>query len=100
MISPFGPICPAAAEPIEPKMPAPITAPIANMIRSPAPRDRFSAPGCSVSATRSLMGLRENRDDIAACGWEDVENECVSAPNHPRAHTLMRPHYFDSIRIP
>ena len=59
MTSPFGPICPAAAEPIEPKIPAPITAPIASMIRSPAPSARFSALGMSASAIRSAIGFRE-----------------------------------------
>src|SRR3954468_17217681 len=56
--SPFGPICPAAAVPIAPKIPAPITAPIASMIRSPAPITRLSA--CSPSGIRSAMGLRRN----------------------------------------
>jgi hypothetical protein len=45
--------------PIAPKMPAPITAPIASMIRSPAPRTRFSDRDESASSTtRSAIGLR------------------------------------------
>jgi len=39
--SPFAPICPAAAVPMAPKIPAPMTAPIASMMRSPAPMTRF-----------------------------------------------------------
>ncbi len=43
-------------------MPAPMTAPIASMIKSPAPRTRFS--DCSVPslASSSAMGLRANKD--------------------------------------
>src|SRR3954462_5569217 len=63
---PFGPNCPAAAEPIDPKIPAPITAPIASMIRSPAPSDRFSEFGCPSSAIRSAIGLRAKSDGIRA----------------------------------
>src|SRR5438105_9619097 len=51
--------CPAAAVPIAPKIPAPITAPIASMMRSPAPRTRLSDCGVSSSLTRSsAIGLR------------------------------------------
>src|SRR6185503_14505600 len=34
--------------------------------RSPAPSARFSDPGCSLSITRSAIGFRENREDMAA----------------------------------
>src|SRR5438105_3761386 len=54
--SPVGPTCPAAAVPIAPKIPAPMTAPMASMIRSPAPITRlreFSPP----SGIRSAMGF-------------------------------------------
>jgi hypothetical protein len=69
MISPFGPICPAAAEPIEPKMPAPMTAPIANMIRSPAPNARLSALGLSPSLISSAIGFREKRFGMSRFGY-------------------------------
>src|SRR3954468_4030592 len=62
--SPFGPTCPAAAEPIEPKMPAPMTAPIASMIRSPAPNARFRLFGFPSSAMSAEIGLREKREFI------------------------------------
>src|SRR5947209_19609772 len=62
--SPFGPNCPAAAEPIEPKIPAPMTAPIASMIRSPAPSSRLRELGCSPSATSSAIGFRAKSDFI------------------------------------
>ena len=39
---PLGATWPAAAVPIAPKIPAPMTAPIASMIRSPAPSTRLS----------------------------------------------------------
>src|SRR5437762_4106887 len=53
--------CPAAAVPIAPKIPAPMTAPIASMMRSPAPSTRFSECGVSSSLTRSsAIGLRWN----------------------------------------
>ena len=45
MTVPSGATCPAAAVPMAPKMPAPITAPIASMTRSPAPSTRLSARG-------------------------------------------------------
>src|SRR5215218_4793201 len=64
MTTPSGPTCPAAAVPIAPKMPAPMTAPIASITRSPAPSSRFSALGWSPSATSSAMGLRAKRDLI------------------------------------
>src|SRR5437879_6242979 len=51
--------CPAAAVPIAPKIPAPMTAPIASIMRSPAPRTRRSDCGVSSSLTRSsAIGLR------------------------------------------
>src|SRR5258705_9079425 len=51
--------CPAAAVPIAPKIPAPMTAPIASMMRSPAPRTRLSDCGVSSSLTRSsAIGFR------------------------------------------
>jgi hypothetical protein len=43
--SPVARISPAAAVPIDEKMPAPMTAPMASMTRSPAPSARFSALG-------------------------------------------------------
>src|SRR5256885_16729750 len=49
---------PAAAVPIAPKIPAPITAPIASMMRSPAPSARFRAYRLSPSTTSSAIGLR------------------------------------------
>ncbi len=61
----------AAAEPIDPKMPAPITAPIASMIRSPAPNARFSALGCSPSATSAAIGFREKSDAIVDAPYRD-----------------------------
>src|SRR5262245_7725584 len=39
-------------------MPAPMTAPMASMIRSPAPRTRFSP--LSLSASSSVIGFRAN----------------------------------------
>ena len=60
--SPLGRTSPAAAVPIDEKMPAPITAPIASMIKSNGPNSRRSPFGSSVSATRSAIGLRENSD--------------------------------------
>src|SRR5262245_59495973 len=64
MISPFGPTCPAAAVPIAPKMPAPITAPIASMIKSPAPSTRLSDCVDPSPASNSAIGLRANRSAI------------------------------------
>src|SRR5215218_8917663 len=64
MTTPSGPTCPAAAVPIAPKMPAPLTAPMASITRSPAPSSRFSALGWSPSATSSAIGLRAKRDLI------------------------------------
>src|SRR6266516_5639286 len=43
-----------------PKIPAPITAPIPSMMRSPAPRARFRAYGLSPSTSSSAIGLRRN----------------------------------------
>jgi hypothetical protein len=57
--SPFGPICPAAAVPMAPKIPAPMTAPIASMIRSPAPITRFR-PLSPPSGMSSAIGFRLN----------------------------------------
>src|SRR5690242_4856839 len=58
---PAASVCPAAAVPIAPKIPAPMTAPIASMMRSPAPRTRLSDCGVSSSLTRSsAIGLRLN----------------------------------------
>ena len=69
---PIGPTCPAAAVPMAPKMPAPMTAPMASMTRSPAPSTRLSDRDVSASSTtRSAMGLRRKRDMEAnsiACG--------------------------------
>src|SRR3954452_15193130 len=47
-----------------PKIPAPMTAPIASMIRSPAPSSRFSAFGWSPSSTSSAIGFRAKSDFI------------------------------------
>ena len=58
MTSPWGPTWPAAAVPIAPKMPAPITAPMASMMRSPAPSVRFSCPSTCWLSSRSAMGFR------------------------------------------
>src|SRR5712692_11415396 len=59
MTAPSAPTCPAAAVPIAPKIPAPMTAPIASMMRSPAPSTRLSDCGVSSSLTRSsAIGLR------------------------------------------
>src|SRR5882757_1968475 len=64
MTSPLGPSWPAAAVPIAPKMPAPITAPMASMIRSPAPSSRFSAFGWFPSINSSDIGFRARSDFI------------------------------------
>src|SRR5688572_27027256 len=56
--TPFGSTSPAAAVPIDEKMPAPMTAPMASMIRSPAPMTRFK--DLSLSASSSVIGLRAN----------------------------------------
>ena len=56
--SPFGASCPAAAVPIAPKIPAPITAPIASMIRSPAPSVRFKLCAPVASSTSAAIGFR------------------------------------------
>src|SRR5712691_2339130 len=77
MTSPFGPVCPAAAVPMAPKMPAPITAPMASMMRSPAPNTRFSACGPVESGCSSAIGLRANSCDmwrwLVVSGWWLVE---------------------------
>src|ERR1700712_5372011 len=64
MTWPAASVCPAAAVPMAPKMPAPITAPMASMIRSPAPNARLSALGWSPSITSSAIGLRAKSDFI------------------------------------
>ena len=56
--SPLGRTSPAAAVPMDEKMPAPMTAPMASMIRSPAPSTRFSV--CALSGSKSEMALRRN----------------------------------------
>jgi hypothetical protein len=48
--------------PIDEKIPAPMTAPIASMIRSPAPMTRFS--DVSVSASSSEIGFLPNSCDM------------------------------------
>src|SRR5437867_4218069 len=67
MTSPLGPVCPAAAVPMAPKMPAPITAPMASMMRSPAPNTRFRACGPVESGCNSAIGFRANSCDMR---WE------------------------------
>src|ERR1039457_3741785 len=47
-----------------PKVPAPMTAPMASMIRSPARRLRFSPPEPSVSEINAAMGFRSKSCDI------------------------------------
>jgi hypothetical protein len=54
--SPFGSISPAAAVPMDEKIPAPITAPMASMMRSPAPSTRFNV--WAPSGSSSEIGLR------------------------------------------
>src|SRR5438067_2051884 len=68
MISPFGPSCPAAAVPIAPKIPAPITAPIASMIKSPAPSVRLRLCAPVASSTSAAIGFRWNSCDICGRG--------------------------------
>src|SRR5580698_7405790 len=60
MMCPAASNSPAAAVPIEPKIPAPITAPIDSMIRSPAPSARRRTP--SPSGTIWAMGLRSKHE--------------------------------------
>ena len=59
---PLGNVSPAAAVPIEEKMPAPITAPIASMIKSPAPSSRRRPLGSSPPASKAAIGLREKSE--------------------------------------
>src|SRR3954469_13679719 len=61
---PAASVCPAAAVPMAPKIPAPMTAPIASMIRSPAPRARFNPLGFSASSTSSAIGFRAKSEFI------------------------------------
>src|SRR6476469_11021781 len=70
MITPSGPTCPAAAVPIAPKMPAPMTAPMASMIRSPAPNARRRPFGFSPSARSAAIGLREKKPDMIRGNWD------------------------------
>src|SRR5687768_5238153 len=62
--TPLGRISPAAAVPIDEKMPAPITAPIASITRSPAPITRVREAGpLSISPISAAIGLRWNSCD-------------------------------------
>src|SRR3954465_5287019 len=62
--SPLGPNCPAAADPIEPKIPAPITAPMASITRSTAVSERFRLFGWPSSASSAEIGFRAKSDFI------------------------------------
>src|SRR5512132_1148548 len=53
---------------MEEKIPAPITAPIASMMRSPGPSTRLRPFGSSPSAISSAMGFRANSDRIISGG--------------------------------
>src|SRR5262245_62878672 len=70
MTSPLGPVWPAAAVPMAPKMPAPMTAPIASMTRSPAPNTRLRERASSPGGCSSEIGLRANR-----CGTDGTLND-------------------------
>src|ERR1035437_2747594 len=67
MVTPSGPTCPAAAVPSVEKIPAPMTAPILNITRSPTPSSR-RRPLVSLSAIRSAMGFLPKRVFIARMG--------------------------------
>ena len=58
---------PAAAVPMAPKMPAPMTAPIDSMTRSPAPRTRFSA--CRVGLVDEEGGNRLPAEERHRAGF-------------------------------
>src|SRR5688572_3731318 len=76
--TPDGSTSPAAAVPIDEKMPAPITAPIASMIRSPAPMTRFS-PEWSMSAMSAAIGLRWKSCDILRPGLYPTDHRAPAA---------------------
>src|ERR1019366_3416792 len=63
-VTPSGPSCPAAAVPSVEKIPAPMTAPILNITKSPTPSSR-RRPLVSLSAINSAMGFLSKRDFIA-----------------------------------
>src|SRR5262245_22896723 len=82
MTSPLGPVWPAAAVPMAPKMPAPMTAPIASMTRSPAPNTRLRERASSPGGCSSEIGLRANRCGTGGTlnheAHEIREGHCIS----------------------
>src|SRR5690349_4738787 len=75
MMWPAASVSPAAAVPIAPNIPAPITAPIASMMRSPAPSARLSALGCSPSTNNSEIGFREKREGMKE--WRERDSSVI-----------------------
>src|SRR5262245_44102158 len=86
-ISPDGSVSPAAAVPIDEKIPAPITAPMESITRSPTPRARFRPPWFSVSAIRSAIGFLANSDMRLALDPGRVRNRRRTLD----AHGVERP---------
>ena len=102
MTSPFGPSCPAAAVPIAPKMPAPITAPIASMIRSPAPSVRFRpcSPSVSCDQGRDRLALEELRHGLGLYVTDGGIAKAVAAGPSADARQRYAVSFDDTTRPP